>query len=227
MKVLPLIIGDIRFQYKYGFYFVYAVFTLFYIIVLNLLPEDWIERLALVMIFSDPTAFGLFFMGAIIHLEMSEKTIDSIYVAPVTARDYLIAKLVSLSIISLLVGLVIGISVQVIHHPFWFVIGLVLGSMIFSTIGMIAAFKSHTLNQFFFMIIPTLIMIMIPGTAYVFFIKHPLLLLHPGIAMLELLSFGPYVGEAWIILMGWFLFCFRVAHKIVWRQFTHGSAVRL
>lgn len=225
MKVLPLLIGDIRFQYKYGFYFVYGVFTLFYIIILNLLPEAWIERLALVLIFSDPAALGLIFMGAIIHLEMAENTIDSIYVAPVTAKDYLIAKLVSLSVISLGVGLFIGISVQVIHHAFWFIGGLFLGSMVFSTIGLMAAFNSHSVNQFFLMIIPALILIMIPGTAYVFFIKHPLLLLHPGISMLELLSAGPYVGQAAFILMGWFLFTFQVAHKIIRKHFKYGGPV--
>lgn len=225
MKVLQLTLGDIRFQFKYGFYFVYAVFTGFYIVVLKVLPEDWVEKLALLFIFSDPAALGLIFMGAIIHLEMWEHTIHSFYVAPITPMEYLTAKLVSLSVISLGVGLLIGISVQVITHTLWFIFGLFLGSLFFSALGFIVAFKSSSLNQFFLMIIPGLILIMIPGTSYLFGFHHPLLLLHPGIGMLEILSTGPYRGWASLILLGWFLLFFQLAHGIIRKAFKYGSQV--
>ena len=41
MKLLALLRGDVRFQFKYGFYLLYLFFALFYIGLLAALPQDW------------------------------------------------------------------------------------------------------------------------------------------------------------------------------------------
>lgn len=69
MRLGSLLIWDIRFQAKYGFYFLYAVLTVIYTIILLAVPESWQEKTAAILIFSDPASMGLFFMGAIILLE--------------------------------------------------------------------------------------------------------------------------------------------------------------
>ena len=51
------------------FYFLYTVLTVLYAVVLLAMPESWQEKVAPILIFSDPAAMGLFFMGAIILLE--------------------------------------------------------------------------------------------------------------------------------------------------------------
>jgi len=77
MKLKNLLLGDIKFQIKYGFYFLYLIFTIFYIVILSLLPSSWVETVAWLLIYTDPTTIGLIFMGAIIQLELAEKTFDS------------------------------------------------------------------------------------------------------------------------------------------------------
>lgn len=69
MRLRSLFLWDIRFQAKYGFYFLYAVLTVIYLIVLLAVPENWREKTAAILIFSDPASMGLFFMGAIVLLE--------------------------------------------------------------------------------------------------------------------------------------------------------------
>lgn len=52
MKLKGLILGDIRQQYKYGFYALYTLFTLVYITVLRILPMPWKELCTTTLIFS-------------------------------------------------------------------------------------------------------------------------------------------------------------------------------
>ena len=59
MKLKGLILGDIRQQYKYGFYALYTLFTLVYIAVLRILPMQWKELCTTTLIFSDPVLIGL------------------------------------------------------------------------------------------------------------------------------------------------------------------------
>lgn len=58
MRLKKLFLLDMRFQAKYGFYFLYAVLTVIYIAVLFALPENWKKKAAAILIFSDPASMG-------------------------------------------------------------------------------------------------------------------------------------------------------------------------
>ena len=60
MRLKRLFLLDMRFQAKYGFYFLYAILTAIYTIVLFALPEHWRGKAAAILIFSDPASMGLF-----------------------------------------------------------------------------------------------------------------------------------------------------------------------
>ena len=110
MRLGRLIRGDIHFQWKYGFYFIYVVLTVIYIAVLFALPDNWKEKAAAILIFSDPASMGLFFMGAIVLLEKSQHTTCALAVSPVHATEYVIAKVSSLSAISLVVAAILALA---------------------------------------------------------------------------------------------------------------------
>ena len=44
MRLWALLRGDVRFQYKYGFYFLYMFLALLYIGMLSVFPDGWKER---------------------------------------------------------------------------------------------------------------------------------------------------------------------------------------
>ena len=102
MKLKGLILGDIRQQYKYGFYALYTLFTLVYIAVLRILPMQWKELCTTTLIFSDPVLIGLMFMGAIILFEKSEKVMQALAVSPISIHAYILSKVISIGLISLL-----------------------------------------------------------------------------------------------------------------------------
>ena len=88
MRLGRLICGDIHFQWKYGFYFIYFILTVLYVCGIAALPEHWKTDIASIMIYSDPAAMGLFFMGAIVLLEKSQKVLNAMVVSPVKISEY-------------------------------------------------------------------------------------------------------------------------------------------
>ena len=192
MKLWSLLHGDIRFQYKYGFYFLYLFFTILYIGLLAAFPEGWREKAAILMIFSDPTAMGLYFMGAIVLFERSERVLDSIAVSPIRTYEYVLSKLVSIGVISVIVGWAIGFFSFVIDMTVNLILGIFLCSCLFSALGLAIATKSISLNGFMIATVPVQILINIPAVAWLFGWKPFPLLLHPGVSLMVLCENGEH-----------------------------------
>jgi fluoroquinolone transport system permease protein len=145
MRLVALLTGDIRFQFRYGFYFLYLVFAVLYIAVLYALPEVWRAKAAALMIFSDPAAMGLYFMGAIVLYEKSEHVLSSIAVAPVSTIAYVLSKLVSIALISTVTALVIGVAGGA-ENALLIIAGVFPGSMLFSAVALMMAANIASLN---------------------------------------------------------------------------------
>ena len=227
MRTKALLIGDIRFQFKYGFYFLYVVFAILYISLLHALPVSWRKQAAVLMIFSDPAAMGLYFMGAIVLFEKSERVLNSIAISPVKPMEYVVSKLISIALISTLVGLLIGIAGQRIDNPFFFILGIFLGSCLFSAVGLIVASNIATLNQFVVATIPAELVINVPAIAWFFGWKPGWLVLHPGVCIIELCQNGAYALPAAFILIPWTLLAVLFTSRIVARSLKSLGGVKL
>ena len=167
MRLKKLFLLDMRFQAKYGFYFLYAALTVIYITVLFALPENWKEKVAAILIFSDPASMGLFFMGAIVLLEKSQHTTCGLAVSPVHATEYVIAKVSSLSAISLVVAAILALAADADHlHIVLF--GTFISSVIFTLFGIIVATKIASLNQFILWTVPIEIVCFVPAILHLF-----------------------------------------------------------
>ena len=167
MRLKKLFLLDMRFQAKYGFYFLYAVLTVIYIAVLFALPENWKEKAAAILIFSDPASMGLFFMGAIVLLEKSQHTTCALAVSPVHAAEYVIAKVSSLSVISLVVAAILALTADADHlHIVLF--GTFISGVIFTLLGIIAATKIESLNQFILWAVPIETVCFVPAILHLF-----------------------------------------------------------
>lgn len=227
MRKIALLIGDIRFQFKYGFYFLYSIFTVLYISMLFALPDAWREKAAILMIFSDPAAMGLYFMGSIVLFEKSERVLNSIAISPVKPYEYMAAKLLSISVVSTMVGFLIGFFGRITANPFCFTIGILVGSCLFSAIGLMLAANISSLNQFIIATIPAELVINIPAVAYLFGWKSRWLLFHPGVSMIELFQNGRHSLLAVIILILWTAIFALFACKAVEKSFRLLGGVKL
>lgn len=227
MRVWKLTTGDIRFQWKYGFYFLYTIFAAVYLLMLIVIPEDIRRTAAAAMIFSDPAALGLFFMGAIVLLEKSQGVNCAIAVSPVRMWEYTAAKLLSLSLIGLVVGAVLAVAGG-IQELLLCLVGILLSSFFCSACGLTVAMKSRTLNQFVLLAVPFELLIVIPPALLLFGIWHPMLMAHPGVAAACLIYGDPPSTALCILSLSiWCVPAFWMCVKTVCRNFvgTGGKSI--
>lgn len=187
MRLGSLFLWDIRFQAKYGFYFLYAVLTVIYAVVLFAIPESWKEKTAAILIFSDPASMGLFFMGAIVLLEKSQHTPCAFAVSPVRPMEYVISKVGSLSAVSLVVAAVLGLVARV-NNLHIVLLGTAISSAIFTLLGIMIATTIISLNQFILWTVPIEIVCFVPAILHLFKITPDWLRYYPINVCIEMVS---------------------------------------
>ena len=187
MRLGRLICGDIHFQWKYGFYFIYFILTVLYVCGIAALPEHWKTDIASIMIYSDPAAMGLFFMGAIVLLEKSQKVLNAMVVSPVKISEYILSKTVALIAISTVIALILGV-VSGSNHLLGIAVGTALTSAIFTMLGIIAATKISNLNQFLIVIMPIEIVCFVPPIVGLFVELPYIFCLFPFTACMNLIT---------------------------------------
>lgn len=166
-RFINLLRWDLRFQARYGFYLLYVLLTVFYTLVLFAIPVSWKEKTAAILIFSDPAAMGLFFMGAIVLLEKSQKVTSYFAITPLKAREYVWSKVLSLCAISLVVATILAMVAG--HRAILpLLLGTFFASAIFTLCGIIVATKISSLNQFILATVPIEIIGFVPAILHIF-----------------------------------------------------------
>ena len=187
MKLRSLVKSDLFFLARYGIFLVYAVFIVVYLITLHYIPGQMGTFVMKLLVFSDPAAMGLFFMGAVVLLEKSQRVNCSIAVSPVTTAQYTLSKSIAFLVSGLAVGLVIAFG-SGRYLTVWAIIGLAGSSLLFSMGGLFVATKTQSLNQFIICSLPVEIFISAPGFIFAFDkLTSPLWIIHPGVASVNLL----------------------------------------
>jgi len=77
MRALNIFFCDVRYQFKYGFYFLYTAVSIVYISILVFIPESFLRPIAAIIILTDPAALGFFFIGGMVLLERGEGLHDN------------------------------------------------------------------------------------------------------------------------------------------------------
>lgn len=226
MRIIKLILGDIHFQFKYGFYFIYILFSALYVFLLFIFPETWREKAVSIMIYSDPAAMGLFFMGAIVLLEKSQRVLNALAVSPVKAIEYVIAKTISLMLISVLVSLVLAFVAGLRNIP-EVLLATALTSMIFTLLGLIAATKINSLNQYIIMTAPLELICFIPPTIYLF-VPSVIMQWYPlngSMALISNSSRNPLRDITMLLIV---IIClFMIAHRATMKMWKSLGGVKL
>ena len=187
MRLRQLVLWDMKFQARYGFYLLYGFLTVLYAAVLVSLPRSWRENAAALLIFSDPAAMGLFFMGAIILLEKSQRVTAFFAVSPLKAGEYVCSKVLSLSAIGLLVATVLAIAADFRTLPS-VLAGTFLSSLLFSLLGLIIASKITSLNQFLLATVPVEILTFLPAVLHLFGVTPAFLRFYPANVCMDLIA---------------------------------------
>lgn len=166
-RLLNSIIADIKFQFKHGFYAVYIMISIMYIIILNFIPVPAKRLVLSIMIYTDPAALGMFFIGGMVLLEKEQGVLSLLYITPLKVFEYIVSKILTLGIISTLAAVSISLAVNVQTNYFMLVSGILLSSVFYTLVGFLMASKSKTVNDYIIKIIPASIFVIIPCLTFI------------------------------------------------------------
>lgn len=230
MRLLNAIWSDIKFQTKQGFYLVYLIITIMYLIILSMLPENVLTIALPLVVFSDPSVLGLFFIGGIILLEKSQGVIMVMVVSPLRTEEYVLAKAISLALISAIAAIAIT-ALSPINNVNWplMIISTILTAGLFTLCGIMINAGCNNVNQYMVKTIPYMLLFILPCFSLLGFEYSYLFTVVPSVAALRLLL-GAYHGIIWyealgltlyLILMNYIFFRYSVKifeNKIVYQD---------
>lgn len=166
-RLLTLLRHDIRLQWRHGFYAVYIGLTAMYVLVLRMLPDPVRDRAFTLVLFSDPAMIGFYFVGGSVLLERDQRTIESLFVTPVRTRDYLLSKVLSLTMIALLSSTLIAVGVYGIRfHGISLLLVVSLTSMVFTLFGLTLVSIARSLNHYFLLSAAYMTLFVIPFASW-------------------------------------------------------------
>ena len=206
-----LLRGDVRQQYRYGFYWLYLFFTLFYVFALRVMPAEWQSTVSQLIILTDPVLIGFVFMGAIILFERSEHVVNALSVTPIKIWQYLFSKVISLTLIALLSSEAI-LLLSSLNQTIWTLVAIALGSTLFTLIGVILSSQVSSLNGFVLLMVPTMIFAILPPVLYLCGLDGWWQAFQPCVAILRLMQGMEPIGTlcllvlvllAWIVPVAW------------------------
>ncbi|MEA4982420.1 MAG: hypothetical protein VB066_06845 [Paludibacter sp.] len=197
MRLLNAVWADMRFQMKQGFYLVYVMITIMYLIILSFLPQKILSFAMPLVVFSDPSVLGLFFIGGILMLEKIQGVLTVLVVSPLRTIEYILSKVISLALVSVLVAFAItGFSSYEDVNWLLLFLSTILTSGIFTMCGIMINAGCQSVNQYMLKTIPYMLLFVLPCFSLIGFPYSWLFTLVPSVAALRLML-GAYIGISW------------------------------
>ncbi len=215
MRWLRAVKNDVRYQFRYGFYLIYALLTVLYSVALRLIPGVEVRGLvAGFVLLSDPAVLGYFFIGGIWMLEKEENLHGYFGITPQSCAEYVLAKVVSLGALSTLsAGFIAGFSGLCVNYAR--LLGAIfLSSALFTSLGLVLAVFAKSVNAYLLCATPPAIVLLAPAALALFPLHCPPLELLPGALSIRLILGAlhpakaaaplPFLGlAAWCLLFVW------------------------
>jgi len=242
---------DVRLQWRNGFYYAAMVVVIIWALLMSQVPanvlsgigDDTLAWLLPVAILGNLLIGTFYFMGGLLLLEKGEGTLEAQIVTPLRSTEYILSKLATLTVLSLienslLVGIIFALRSRFWLEPFQqvsalgpeliisillFDAGLILAALMLCLAGFLVVIRYDSINEYLLPSILVTTVLMLPLVAYMAGWQSPLLYLHPLQAPLLLLQAAWQPLPAWPILYAlaysllWIWLLFRVAHNAFYR----------
>lgn len=179
---------DITLQWRQGFWLVYFIVSLAFLVILFSIPQNYRLPASIYILLSDTSVLGATFIGALILLEKQQNVLQSLFVTPLSVRHYLISKAVSLTVLIFCMSLLIYLPV---NSPGWHYVPVlfttIISSIIFTFLGMGVSARVRTVNQYLGGVIGLSMIIVIPVIPFIIFDYTEYLLVFPLNAALDMM----------------------------------------
>ena len=183
------------------------------------------------LLFFDPALIGIMFVGALVLFEKSENVLQALVITPMKTDDYLLSKIISLTILSL-ISAILFMSLMIIFNDisfnlFFLVAGIILTSVMLILLGFILVSRVNSINGYLlWMIIAFLGLTFPPLLQLLGLFENPLIYLWPTQASFILLDgvFHAATLEIWEIAYGviyqvfWIVLLYVLAKKAFYKN---------
>ncbi len=172
-RLIGMMRGDIKLQWRYGLWAAGIFVVLVWTAIFALLPAEVVPLIVPFALFVDLAGFGFFFIAGLVLFERDEGVLSALVASPLRSREYLVSRLVTLTLLALAVSLATVASAYAVSGAWsllggpnwaWLVAGTILTSLIIVLVGFIAVAPFENLSHF-----------LLPSTLMVTVLQLPLL----------------------------------------------------
>ena len=169
-----------------------------------------------VLLFFDPALIGIMFVGALVLFEKSENVLQALVITPMKTDDYLLSKIISLTILSLIsAGLFMSLMIifnDVSCNVFYLAAGILLTSVMLILLGFILVSRVNSINGYLLGMMIAFIGLTFPPLLQLFgLFENPIFYLWPTQASFILFDgvFHAASLEVWEIVYG-------IGYQVLW-----------
>ncbi len=141
---------DVRLQYRYGFYAVYAILTVAFVVGLRAIGPPLRTDAAILLIVTDPTVLGFYFIASLVLFEKDDGVLDALVTSPLGDRGYLLSKVLTLSLLATAAATTVAIVGHgSVSNPTALLGGVALSASLFVLLGFVAVARFDSVNEYF------------------------------------------------------------------------------
>jgi len=180
---------DARLQWRQGFYAAATLVLLVWAALLAPLPEATTTWLLPIVVLGNVLVNAFYFIGGLVLLEKREATLEAQIVTPLRAGEYLGAKAITLTVLSLVenVGLVL-LTRGPVPGVVPLAAGIVVSSLLLCWVGFFVVSRYDSINEFLIPSVGYATLLFLPLISYLADSDSPLFWLHPLQPALALLG---------------------------------------
>jgi fluoroquinolone transport system permease protein len=197
-------LGDIRVQFRNGFYYAVLFVVSLWVILFWRLPGLDLGEIWPVLLFTNLVITTFYFMGGLLLLEKGEGTLAAQVVTPLRSWEYLVSKMLTLGLLAVLENLLLTVFIfGTGFKALPLFLGLALAGVMYTLLGFLVVARYDSINEY---LLPSMLYIMLLSlpVAPFFGLKLPwlgwLLYLHPLQAPLVLIQAAFQPVQIWQIL---------------------------
>ncbi len=112
MRLKNLIVWDFKFQYKYGILFAAVMMAIVWTGIIYLLPTSTMVIAFPIMFVTDFAVAGFLLVAAMVFFEKGQNSLQALVVTPVRVLEYIVSKVISLSIMLSIIAFVLALVVM-------------------------------------------------------------------------------------------------------------------
>jgi fluoroquinolone transport system permease protein len=138
--------------YRYKIIHISILSVILYFLTTQAIPDMNNTVFHSLLLFFDPAIIGIMFVGALVLFEKSENVLQALVITPMETNDYLLSKIIALTILSMISASIFVILLNVFgnvdFNVAYLVLGIILTSVMLILVGFIFVSRLKSINEY-------------------------------------------------------------------------------